>query len=590
VSVPARHIAFFAGGLVVLAIAADLSAARYGPVVVTPQPVPQGQSTHGYVEYSFVVANNSPRDEHVVTLVMPQRAYGRGNRIQRMTRSVAVGPGSSARLSLFQPPLPISGSQVQVLIDGQAQAEVLGMSNSHMQTAIHHGGTRSVHVLLSRRLNRSDVENSFDRARPLRSGSRRGRDFVQMQGGVSWSEKWLAYSRFDSVMISAGEWTELTVAARSALLRYVEVGGQLVVVGGWQLPEGWSANSRPQPYGHQHDLGFGKVAVVSNVTPRTWDGKIWKPVADGMVATSRPFQHIRDVQSANREFPVVEHLGIPVRGLFLLMLLFAVLIGPVNLVVLAKKRRKIWMLWTVPVISLLFCGMVFAYNIFAEGFTAYSRTQTVTILDQVNRRASTIGWAAYYSPLTPSGGLRFSYDTELTPHVQMHYYSAGRGRSVDWTSEQQLSSGWIAARVPAHFLVRKSEVGDTGRLRVEFTQAADGTVQATNGLKVRIVRLSYADAEGRIHEAEQIEPGARAQLKLASGSATASRELRSVYANDWILQMRRLAAPGGEAMLRGPGRYVAVIESSPFLRPGLGGAEAKAELSVVVGITGQSSP
>ena len=43
----------------------------------------------------------------------------------------------------------------------------------------------------------------------------------------------------------------------------------------------------------------------------------------------------------------------PVRGLFVLVLLFALGIGPVNLWLLSKYKRRIWLWWNVPAISLL---------------------------------------------------------------------------------------------------------------------------------------------------------------------------------------------------------------------------------------------
>ena len=64
---------------------------------------------------------------------------------------------------------------------------------------------------------------------------------------------------------------------------------------------------------------------------------------------------------ANRAFPVVEDIGVPVRGLLALMFLFALAIGPVNMFVLARKKRKLWLFWTVPVISFVTCLAVLGY-------------------------------------------------------------------------------------------------------------------------------------------------------------------------------------------------------------------------------------
>src|SRR5439155_14148300 len=102
------------------------------------------------------------------------------------------------------------------------------------------------------------------------------------------------------------------------------------------------------------------------------------------------------------------------------------------------------------------CLMVFAHSMIHEGVTPDARIEGVTLLDQHGRRASSIGASAFYCPLTPNQGLQFSFDTEVTPLVETDY-RAGTKREVDWTQSQHLRRGWVTARVPAHFHLRKSE-------------------------------------------------------------------------------------------------------------------------------------
>ena len=206
---------------------------------------------------------------------------------------------------------------------------------------------------------------------------------------------------------------------------------------------------------------------------------------------------------------MVEKLGIPARGMLAVLILFALFIGPVNFFVLNRMKRTIWILWTVPVLSVLTAAAVFAYATVAEGWSGRARTATLTILDQVNHRASTIGTAAFYSPLTPSGGLRFSAETEVTPQIGLtnwYYYNQGRhARSVDWTSDQHLDSGWITARVPAHFQVRKSE---SRRERLTVTKEANGRLRVVNGLGAAIESLWIADGDGGVWKGVNLAAGA----------------------------------------------------------------------------------
>src|SRR6185437_5769612 len=51
-------------------------------------------------------------------LIYPERSYAGGNSISRLSRTVELGPNSSAVVPLWQPPLPINGNgQLRVLID-----------------------------------------------------------------------------------------------------------------------------------------------------------------------------------------------------------------------------------------------------------------------------------------------------------------------------------------------------------------------------------------------------------------------------------------------------------------------------------------
>ena len=229
--------------------------------------------------------------------------------------------------------------------------------------------------------------------------------------------------------------------------------------------------------------------------------------------TAAPWRWKGVVEKANTLFPVVSGLGIPVRGLFFLMLLFAVAIGPVNLIVLSRKKRRIWMLWTTPAISLITCLAVFAYATFAEGWNRHARTDGLTLLDERSQRATTIGWTAFYSGLTPSDGLHFGYETELTPLAES--MTTNIARTIDWTHDQHLANGWVTARVPAHFMVRKSEMR---RERITVRRGTDADLRVVNGLGADINQFWLADRDGTLYSATDIPAGVEALLTPLQGA------------------------------------------------------------------------
>ncbi|MEJ0091569.1 MAG: hypothetical protein WDM80_17710 [Limisphaerales bacterium] len=106
-------------------------------------------------------------------------------------------------------------------------------------------------------------------------------------------------------------------------------------------------------------------------------------------------------------------MKIPVRGIVIIMLAFVIIIGPVNIILLNRRKRRTWMLWTIPAISVVTTLIVFAYSLLREGITPDTRISGLTMLDQPNHVASTIGVTAFYCPLTPGGGLRFDTKPRL---------------------------------------------------------------------------------------------------------------------------------------------------------------------------------
>jgi ABC-2 type transport system ATP-binding protein len=242
---------------------------------------------------------------------------------------------------------------------------------------------------------------------------------------------------------------------------------------------------------------------------------------------------------------LVAETMVPVRGLFLLVVLFSVAIGPVNVWLLSKYRKRIWLWWNVPAISLATCLAVFLYAMMSEGWTARGKTASLTLLDERCHRATTIGYVSLYCPLTPSRGLHFGVDTDvaLLSRERSSYRYSRYGRReggpyfVDWTSDQHLASGWVTARVPAYFQFRKNE---DRRERLSVEKKADGSVVVVNALGADIRRVYLADASGRVFEGRDIAAGAERTLVPAAGTGRRRQAPRPSYAGC-------LSAPTGSA-------------------------------------------
>ena len=424
-----------------------------------------------------------------------------------------------------------------------------------------------------------------------------------------WSANWVGYSSFDGVMITAEELSGAPDAVRSALWRFAECGGSLLIIGGWEIPAQWRARRISEvevTYGavaaikyplalskatQIYNVGFGNVTVIDAAGIKSILPTQWGAIKNSWNGSRPAGKNYSDVVEINKDFPVVERIGIPVRGLFVLMLMFVVVIGPINLIWLARRRKKIWMLWTVPAIALVTCLAVTGFALFGEGVSATSRVEAFTILDESSHRASTIGWIAFYAPITPSEGLHFSYDTELTPVTSQtwgYYYRRGGGgpdRTIDLSIDQHLDSGWVTARAPAYFKFRKSE---TRRERLTIRQEGDGAISVVNGLGADLRELWLADRNGKIYSAGGIRAGAEAKLSPANRKLADDRAgMRELFtSNDWPGKMKEVEL--NPQRFLAPGCYLATFDAGPFVEEGLKNVGTRKGRALVYGISGEA--
>ncbi len=583
--------------------------------------------THGYIEYRFIIENNSETDSHTVKLTLPRDKdnYRNGHLLQSLRHTVEVKPGATRNVSIFQPDLPLSGSNAQVEIDGRPQHQSVPMrlfTSRGNRTNPSGGSPRSdsrpvilvpSDALLGELKGNAHKSAVAVKTNPPTDGASYGsQNLIYSEPGPyfnkhyiyyetirfqtasllpeGWSKHWLGYGSWDGVVLTAEVWLSAPATVQAALTQYVECGGTLLMIGAVKLPESWERCRKEEPGFVRYYPGFGQCLVANKVNPKTkkidvaaWDPDDWRLIFSMWERAPLAWQQVRSPTDANKEFEIVSGLAIPVRGLLIAMFLFVVLIGPVNVYWLARSKRRIWLLWTVPLFSLVTCILLVGYMLATEGWHGHVHGYGITVLDETAQRATTIGWQGYYCPTTPAGGLRFSLDTELTPHLNYGRGSMSSTRhpyGIEWADEQLLSEGWVVAKIPIHFMVRRSE---TRRERVTLHKNNDGSLAIVNSLGADIRRIHLAGPDGKIHAASDIRAGAEAKLEPTDQRAANQLEmLNRVFAGTWIHWADEMAK-NPEEYLR-PGCYVAELDESPFLEQGLRHTQTRTLRSVVFGI------
>jgi len=622
-----------------LVLTFPLSAARYGDLDLRLISEPLGDHQHGYSEYLFAIENKSDQ-AHRVELVLPEDRTARGalgGYLRAVRRAIEVPANRTVTLSLAYPARPeVFGRDVRVVIDGREMADPFPLAPRIAQNAKWRGGRRGPRgwgpvppvggemaqpalILYSQAFTEAFFQ--VPPARAVNGGLRDGFGLPgreQREPGVAprpdnprvvavdcslqrsplpvsaWSENWLAYTRYDAILLTPADLNELTVSSEftrrilRAIWRYAEAGGVVGIVGGSKpdLPKAWDRpGTRDAASGWTvYGLGFGVCLHHQEVNSQNWQREDWSLLQQNAKTSNNPWLNEPTTRDANSSFPVVEDQGVPVGGLFALMFLFAIVIGPVNLTILSRIKRRIWMLWTVPTISALTCFSVLGYMILAEGWSGHARVAGVTLLDQIEERATTLGRAAYYSPLTPSDGLRFAEEVEVSAYGNDHS-SSENSCTLDWVGQQHLARGWVTARVPAHYRLRRSET--QAKQRLVLSRSRDGTISVVNALGTNLSKLALADEKGHLYVASGPIPAGQEATLRRRDHEPIKRQLHEAYRPlysqaNWGMVQTVQNLKDGELLV--PNSYVAVVEQTPFLEQGLSWAARRASPSVVLGV------
>lgn len=583
-------------GVSVAALGRIAVAERIGPVDVNVQPLPTADNAsgssrgvrHGYLEYRVQLRNSSAKKLQVELSQEPYRGFGGA----KVARTVRLDAGQQAAVSLFQPVSVMTGWGLTVRVPGE-EPKTIAVSQPLDQT---YGQSLHCAVLTSRgvpqdfRELKPDVGAASATPGAPSTESSEPFAFLRSETPVSqWNAHWLGYSCFDVIVVTGKEVDEMPGAVQLALRRYIECGG-VVLVHAAKVPSVLSQGGTPDGV-RGYQVGFGRVVAGYRGTPS------WKKTRNALASCGWHEYDPQDKPSHTAPTLVAE-TTVPVRGLFILVLVFGIGIGPANLWLLSRYRRRIWLWWNVPAISLLTCLLVFAYSLASEGITGRGRVASFTLLDEGQHRATTIGYVSFYCPLTPSVGPQFSVDTDVmllsnasNSYRRGSYRQSDGYRVIDWTNNQLLASGWVTARVPAYFQIRKSE---DRRERLTVEKQKDGALKVVNALGADIERLYVADAEGRTFEAERIPAGAERTLAKRAGKKAIASDLRSaafraLFNNtEWLGLLGQMRQSRDFSAFLAPGSYVAVLKKSPFVETPLSGVESEDTVAIVCGTSKES--
>ncbi|MEZ6068404.1 MAG: hypothetical protein R3B90_22430 [Planctomycetaceae bacterium] len=456
-------------------------------------------------------------------------------------------------------------------------------------------------------------------------------------------EEWQAYTGLDVVAVSEADWDRVSQPARTAILKWVETGGNLLyydiaamrgdpdavddaqlasLKGRFQLTGAADAAYEWSHWGNGYQRTFlreklfGRIAVVTVDPFNDFNDSDWQQLLSriGISRLNWTDRHGFISRTWSRDFmdflvPSVK--GVPVVAFLVLITLFSIVIGPVNYIYLWKRKRLHLLVVTIPLIAFVTSLSLFGYSAIAHGFATRERVRSVTVIDQQANTALTSSRISLYSGLAPSGGMTFSRNSSVLPIWPPDGgFEAG---TVDWTNGQHFQSGWLRSRTRTQFFVTTHR-DERGRL--EITPEPD-SLSISNGLEWNLAALMVTDEQGRSYFGTDIAAGDGARLQPISAADTLEMTRRLGvnlpqlppnynYTPDWDYRygpygsapqesvslqtnrveqtLRSLTRPDGYVAWNAIGkRYFAILDESPEIDDGLDSVQEEASTHILIG-------
>lgn len=556
---------------------------------VDAQPfMTQERLSHGYFVFRCKIQNLDAKP-HKVKLSCSKAA----------SKSFDLQPGETINASL---PLPVTnpdfGDDVQVYADNRKLYTVPCPMRRAITSHPSHYKSRFVTYTPVD----DSIPNSILICRSLRKRFAEVECIFAEKDCKYWPQDRMDYSCLDFIFLTPAELIDAPEGVQTALKQFVLCGGILWLFECETQKEAldkieWVAQfikeSAPNeddysrnPNVTQYSAGFGvvvlttgKVSFESHDEQGAADKEIFNELYK--IFDSKPSWFAKNgINEMQKWFPIVSDLSIPLLGISIVILLFVILAGPINLFLLTLYNKRVLLLVTVPALSFLFAGAILMYVILADGFNTDVRISAGSYLDQRSGTYSSLIQYGIYARTTPRNVV-FDSDDELN----ISDFSDDDQFNIDWTSGKQvIPSRFAAVRKPAYYKIRKT---GTTRLKLDFDFNGENSY-VVNGLGKDVKQLFVCDAKGALWKAENIAAGQKATLspvdKLDDNKQSNEPMFRyCIYTSRWDFNEYSVNIPKKANSLC-PGSYIAEFSSSgPFANKGVSYAQEKNSYAFLLG-------
>lgn len=330
---------------------------------------------------------------------------------------------------------------------------------------------------------------------------------------------WLGLSGLSGYWMSESEWRALTLPQKSAVQDWVALGGNVVI----GAADGSSAGDVLKqtlpglnPTGGTVSLGLGNITAVEP-KDRLTEGELQSKflITQNRHTTAHLLEAFADSQWKARDL-VPAPAGVSA-VMFAFIVMFAILIGPVNLFVFAGPTRRHRLFWTTPLISLAGSAVLLVTMLFSDGTGGKGVRLTVGIMvpeldrivvkqEQLSRTGVLLG--SSFPIAEPS------LMNQLRLKSSGFSFASGEKNSLLMEDNGTRSGAWFQSRS-----MQAQALQTVRATRGEIRFRTEGEARSVvSSFDMPIRRLWLVDEEGKTWSAEGLNPGERKKLTASEAA------------------------------------------------------------------------
>ena len=336
-------------------------------------------------------------------------------------------------------------------------------------------------------------------------------DVVDMRAAPT---DWRGYSSLAQLWITDSEWTALSSMQRGALMTWVGQGG-LVVVAAKEgtttlpLPEGfpaWSGDSM------EHGMGQVRLLAGSSALEKNANSirELERTRSVEKQATSQPAE-------AGRLASLLPALKMNTTLIFAFILIFGIVVGPVNLFWFAAGSRRPRMFWTTPLISFIGAAVLMGVMILQDGFGGSGARVLLAVVLPEQKQMAVVQEQFAKTGILLSRTFDLPSDSSaLITQVPNNLINTTRyGSTITQQEKRNLAltnstagGAWFTSRALQSMLVQDTRMNRGG---IEFIPGDKPAV--ISSLPTPLTKLVIQDGEKRLWTANNVRTGERVALE-----------------------------------------------------------------------------